>query len=220
MTRAPELAVYLEQGGKRVFACARDWPGWCRAGRTDDAALEALLVYLPRYAVVAAGAGLALPAYDASGLTVVERVPGSATTDFGAPGSVPALDRGALARKDSDRTVALLRAAWERFDEVVADAPAALRKGPRGGGRDRDAIVEHVVGAEAGYARKIGVRRPVPADDAEVAALREALVATIIHPDPAAAGPKGWPPGYAARRVAWHVLDHAWEIEDRAEPAG
>jgi hypothetical protein len=26
---------------------------------------------------------------------------------------------------------------------------------------------------------------------------------------------KRWPPRYAARRIAWHVLDHAWEIEDR-----
>jgi hypothetical protein len=24
-----------------------------------------------------------------------------------------------------------------------------------------------------------------------------------------------WPPRYVVRRAAWHVLDHAWEIEDR-----
>jgi hypothetical protein len=28
-----------------------------------------------------------------------------------------------------------------------------------------------------------------------------------------------WTPRYAARRIAWHALDHAWEIEDRTEPA-
>jgi hypothetical protein len=31
-------------------------------------------------------------------------------------------------------------------------------------------------------------------------------------------GPRGgklWAPRYFARRVAWHMLDHAWEIEDR-----
>ena len=28
-----------------------------------------------------------------------------------------------------------------------------------------------------------------------------------------------WPARYAARRIAWHVLDHAWEIEDRSDPA-
>jgi hypothetical protein len=27
-----------------------------------------------------------------------------------------------------------------------------------------------------------------------------------------------WPPRYAARRIAWHALDHTWEIEDRTEP--
>jgi hypothetical protein len=31
-------------------------------------------------------------------------------------------------------------------------------------------------------------------------------------------GPRGgirWPARYYVRRAAWHVLDHAWEIEDR-----
>jgi hypothetical protein len=27
-----------------------------------------------------------------------------------------------------------------------------------------------------------------------------------------------WTARYAARRIAWHALDHAWEIEDRSEP--
>jgi hypothetical protein len=30
-------------------------------------------------------------------------------------------------------------------------------------------------------------------------------------------GGKRWPSRYAARRIAWHALDHAWEIEDRIE---
>jgi hypothetical protein len=29
-------------------------------------------------------------------------------------------------------------------------------------------------------------------------------------------GEKRWPPRYVARRMAWHLLDHAWEIEDRS----
>jgi hypothetical protein len=40
---------------------------------------------------------------------------------------------------------------------------------------------------------------------------------------PSKGGPlteKGWPQPYAARRIAWHVLDHAWEIEDRTDPRG
>lgn len=71
----------------------------------------------PRYAVVAAQAGVPFPAGAGAAFDVVERLPGSATTDFGAP------------------------------------------------------VVE-----------------------------------------------KGWPPRYAARRIAWHVLDHAWQIEDRSGP--
>ena len=30
---------------------------------------------------------------------------------------------------------------------------------------------------------------------------------------------KKWTARYAAHRVAWHALDHAWEIEDRSAPA-
>src|SRR5438067_302187 len=32
---------------------------------------------------------------------------------------------------------------------------------------------------------------------------------------PPPTGDRGWPVRYAARRMAWHVLDHAWEMEDR-----
>jgi hypothetical protein len=30
-------------------------------------------------------------------------------------------------------------------------------------------------------------------------------------------GGRRWPARYAAHRIAWHALDHAWEIEDRTE---
>ena len=108
------------------------------------------------------------------------------------------------------------------FDRVVAATPAELRKGPRGGGRDRDDMVDHVLGAEASYARKLGVRRRQPArDDARgIAALRTDIAAALRAPsDGSPLAPKGWPPRYAARRIAWHVLDHAWEMEDRSGPA-
>src|SRR5256885_1042893 len=81
-------AVYLELGSKRVFACAVDWPGWCRAGKDEAGALEALARAGPRYAVVAAEAGLSFPPDAGTVFEVVERLPGSATTDFGAPGAV------------------------------------------------------------------------------------------------------------------------------------
>jgi hypothetical protein len=211
------MDVYLESGTKRVFACAVDWPGWTRSARNEASALEALVAYAPRYAPVAALAQLEFDSPRVADLRVVERVPGDATTDFGAPGAIASVDRAALTATEARRLAALVQAAWTTFDRVVAGAPAELRKGPRGGGRDRDKIVDHVLGAESGYGRYIGVRQPQPAraDAPGIAALRAALVAAIERADPA----HRWPARYAARRLAWHVLDHAWEIEDRSTPA-
>lgn len=211
--------VYLEIGRRRVFAGALDWPGWCRGGKTEEAALEALAAYADRYAPVAAEAGVALPSDAAEKLEVVERLPGGATTDFGAPEAITEADRRPSSKKEAERQAALVVASWAVFDRVVAGAPAELRKGPRGGGRDRDAIVDHVLGAEASYARTLGVRhRPPARDDREaVAALRDAIAAALRTPSTGEPPtPKGWPPRYTARRIAWHVLDHAWEIEDKS----
>jgi hypothetical protein len=113
----------------------------------------------------------------------------------------------------------LVAAAWAVFDRVAAAAPSELRKGPRGGGRDRDRVVEHVVGAEVMYARRLGIRHPEPAagDRAGVDSIRAAILQTLRSATVATPTvEKGWPPRYAARRIAWHVLDHAWEIEDRS----
>src|ERR687887_562802 len=78
--------VYLEVGSKRVFACALAWPGWGRAGRSQELALEALAAYLPPYRAVAGRPGVRSPKGAGARLGVVGRRPGSATTDFGAPG--------------------------------------------------------------------------------------------------------------------------------------
>lgn len=216
-----QTVVYLERGKKKVFACSLDWPGWCRSGKTDEVALEALGAYANRYAVVAQEGGVPFPDGTGTRLHVVETVTGNVTTDFGAPAISPDADLQPLSTIEADRLATLVAAAWPVFERVVAGAPAELRKGPRGGGRDRDKIVDHVLGAEAGYARYLGVRHKQPAADDEVAvaALRQDIVDAIRS----ARGPeplkeKGWPIRYAARRIAWHVLDHAWEIEDRADP--
>ena len=211
------IPVYLEAGGKRVFACAVDWPGWCRSGRNEESALEALEAYRGRYAAAIADLGPRDGAFD-----VVVRVPGNATTDFGAPGVVPELDRVALDAAAASRLAALVDACWGHLDAVAAGAPAELRKGPRGGGRDRDKIREHVLGAEAMYCAKLGIRVREPAiDDREaIAAMRRSILEVVGAPSAAlGAGERGWPVRYAARRIAWHVLDHAWEIEDRSQGA-
>src|SRR5689334_19708196 len=83
---ADQIALYFEIGKKRVFAGAVEWPGWCRSGRDSGAALRALLEYGPRYAEVLREAGLGFQApTDIRAFAVVERLPGTTTTDFGAP---------------------------------------------------------------------------------------------------------------------------------------
>ena len=183
--------------------------------------MEALSVYAPRYAPVATAAGLRLPASAARAFQVVERLAGSTTTDFGAP-AIPALaDAAAPTAAQARRLAALVEASWTLLAGVASGAPAVLRKGPRGGGRDRDDVVAHVSAAEFAYARKIGVRHRA-ADDGvhapdEVAALRADVLNALRAARSGEPGDeRGWPARYAARRIAWHALDHAWEIEDRS----
>jgi hypothetical protein len=213
------IGICLEAGRRLTLASAIEWPGWARSGRGEEAAVEALRGYAPRYAPVAVAAGLEPP--DAGALAVLERLEGSASTDFGVPGAIARIERASLQGSGLDRLLSLVEACWRRFDDVVAAAPASLRKGPRGGGRDRDAIWDHVVGPEAeSYARKIGVRLPVPrrAAPAELREHRESLLAALRERAAQPEVAKGWPARYAIRRMAWHVLDHTWEIEDRSEP--
>ena len=213
-----EIDIYLELGKKRVFACALDWPGWCRSGKDEELALTALAAAAPRYVAVAREAGYSFPTTDNLNFRVVERIPGTTTTDFGAPDRAAARDGDPLTAEDAARLVSLLAATWDVFDRVVASAPAQLRKGPRGGGRDRDSVVKHVLGAEAMYARKLGIRQPEPAidDTAAIADLRTAVADRLRSSTGRPADERGWLPRYAARRLAWHVLDHAWEIEDKS----
>ena len=219
---AKPIPVYLEAGTKKVFACSIDFPGWCRSGKDEEAALEALADYAPRYAEVAKVAKVAFPA-KAVELEVVERVKGKGATDFGIPHEVTRADSEPLTARQAARQIELMRAAWAVLDRVAKASPAELRKGPRGGGRDRDKMLDHVLGAEAAYARKLGIKHPQPelGDTRAIKALRDELAETLRGAsDGSPLVAKGWPPRYAMRRIAWHVLDHAWEMQDRADPAG
>jgi hypothetical protein len=223
------VRVYVEVGAKRTFAAALDWPGWCRSGRTEQSALVVLGAYARRYAAVAAEAGLAFPISPSSldreqgadlPFEVVERLVGDATTDFGAPSVVPEHDAEPLTEDDAARHAALVAASWRILDQVAAEAPEELRKGPRGGGRDRDEIVRHVMDAETAYLRKLGLTtRALPAAGSNGSTERSDEVVRLLRAvrDATPHEPHGWPPRYAARRIAWHVLDHAWEIEDRRQ---
>ena len=196
--------VSVELGKTWSFADAVDWPGWCRRGKGEEAALEALLEYADRYALVT-GAPI-----EAGPVTIIGRSTGTATTDFGAPDARGPWDDEVLTEVEADRLLALVEAGWRYLDDVVAVAPAELRKGPRGGGRDRDAVREHVREAERSYARKIGARVP-PRTDWNA---QRTAIAAAIRQSPT--GPV-WSRRHFMRRTAWHVLDHAWEIEDRSE---
>lgn len=202
------ISVVVEVGSKKVFASALDFPGWSRSGRTEADAVEALVAYAPRFAVVATTAGVALPG-DFS-VDVVERLTGNATTDFGAPAIPAAAETEPGDESRRARAVALVQASWDTFERVEGAAPRELRKGPRGGGRNTDAIRAHVVEAEQAYKGKLGIRGVT-----DIQQVRDAMLAAI-RDGRAPAQPNQWPSAYAARRIAWHALDHAWEIEDRS----
>lgn len=214
------ILVSLESSPKKVFATAMDWPGWSRSGKTEELALEALATYGDRYAVVARQAGVAFKPPTAA-LEVAERVDGGGGTAFGVPSVITELDRRPATTAEAKRLAGLVEAGWAVFDRVVAGAPAELRKGPRGGGRDRDKIVAHVVEADWGYSREMGIRvtQPDPTNKASIKVLRAAVLEILSQPsDGSPIDGRRWTPRYAARRIAWHAIDHAWEIEDRTDP--
>ena len=219
------IPIYVERGDKKVFACSIDFPGWCRGAKSEELAVEALAAYASRYAEVAKRAKVAFPAPAKAGerFEVVERVKGRGATDFGIPHEIVEADAQPLSSRQAARQVELMRAAWAILDKVAKASPAELRKGPRGGGRDRDKMLDHVLGAEAAYARKVGVKHPQPdlGDTRAIKALRDDLAKALGGAsDGSPPYPNGWPPRYALRRITWHVLDHAWEMEDRADPEG
>lgn len=214
--------VYLEAGQRRVFACAVDWPGWCRSGRGEEAALTELAVAAPRYAAIAALARVRFDPVEAVDcIEIAERVTGSATTDFGALDVAPALDGEPVTAQQAERLITLIETAWGYFEQTADAAPPVLRKGPRGGGRDRDAIVAHVHETEVLHARMLGLKeRPFPAGDrAALARVRAGVLAEIragvTSGAPGSLARARRPARFVARRTAWHALDHAWEIQDK-----
>jgi len=91
---ATRVDIYLECGAKRIFAAALDWPGWCRQGPNETDALAALLAYGPKYSSILAGTRLGFAApKELTQLVIVERLPGTAATDFGALSVAPTVDR-------------------------------------------------------------------------------------------------------------------------------
>src|SRR5690242_19050344 len=157
---ANTLRVTLEIGpkGKQVAAVAPDWPGLERGAKTGEAALTRLQAYLPRYAQVAQLAGMEAEFAALGTLEVVEQYAGTGSTEFwGISFAFASLDRQDLSRAELERELTLLQACWALFDEVRGRVSAQMRRGPRGGGRDRDHIVAHTLRVEQDWATKVEV---------------------------------------------------------------
>jgi hypothetical protein len=221
-----QLKVFLEIGKKKTFAGAVDWPGWCRSGKDEINAMQSLLDYAPRYAQVLAGSGLDFnPPDETAGLVVVERQPGNATTDFGAPDAILSSDQAEVNQTETGFFQEVLQGCWRIFDQAALVARGKeLRSGPRGGGRDLDKIIHHLIEGDRAYLRRLAwtfsrdAEAPPEEELARIhAAILDALQAAQ-RGDLPTEGPRGgkiWPVRFFVRRAAWHTLDHAWEIQDR-----
>ena len=212
--------VTLEIGpkGKKVVAVAPDWPGLARGGKTKEEAIERLRSYMLRYAQVTKLAKMDVEFDAIRKLNVVEEYPGTGSTDFwGISFAFSSIDRQGMSRDELERDLTLMQACWAFFDSVRERVSAELRKGPRGGGRDRDRIVRHVFANEQDWAKGLGVLTP---DDAMLTgkglkAHRGAYCHAIqdYHSQGKLAGK--WPLRYLIRHTAFHTMDHAWEMEDK-----
>jgi len=214
------LRVILEMGKKRrVVAGAMDWPGLDRWGTTEDDALGKLSSYRPRYSGVAERAGLDGAFASARDVQVVERVPGSSSTDFWGIAHVPSqIEAEVLSPADLERRLNLLRACWASFDDVAAHVSHELRPGARSAGRSRDQIIRHVYYNEPEqFSRKVEVRTPIEVvlTPDGLAAHRQAYLDAIRAYNAEGKPARTWPIQFLVRRTAHHVMDHAWELEDR-----
>ena len=217
------VRTVIERGpkDKRSVAFSLDWPGWSRGAKTVALALDTLESYRERYRPVATLAGMTSE-FDASGpIEVVEDRVGTGSTDFwGISFSPSATEQGPMGEAELERGITLLRASWAFFDGVAARVSPEMRKGPRGGGRDRDRIIRHTIRTESeDFAKQVGLRIP------EEAALspdglrrhRETYVAAMraYNAGQVPRRMRTWTLPVLIRHSAFHTLDHAWEMEDK-----
>lgn len=217
---AKPVRVMLEHGKKkRVVASAFDWPGWDRNVKLGEDVLSVLDAYRPRFAKVAELAGYGDEFARLGDLDVVEEVEGIGMTDYhGVSGRAATAEQSPMTDVECDRKLALLQASWITFDEAAARVSVELRKGPRGGGWEKGKIIQHVNGAEIHeFAPKVGVKVPRETRDDPDAlrAYRHDFAEAIREHHGEGHSARSWALQFLIRRCAWHMLDHAWELEDR-----
>lgn len=215
-----QLRVTLEIGpkGKKVVAVAPDWPGLERGAKTGEAAIEKLQSYLPRYVQVAKLAGMDGEFAAINTIDMVEQYPGTGNTDYwGISFAFSRIDRQDISSGELERELTLMQACWTFFDDVRLRVSAEMQKGPRGGGRDRDRIVRHTLGAEQDMAAKLGLHTPDGAllTDEGLRAHRDTYCTTIRAFHAQGKMARTWPLRYLIRHTAFHTLDHSWEMEDK-----
>jgi hypothetical protein len=217
------VRTVVERGpkGKRAVAFGLDWPGWSRGAKSPELALETLESYRERYRPVAELAGLGREFEEAGPLEVIEDRVGTGSTDFwGISFSPCSAEHGPMGEAELERGITLLQACWAFFDAVAARVSPEMRKGPRGGGRDRDRIIRHTIRTESeDFAKQVGLRIP------EEAALspeglrqhRESYVAAMraYNAGEVERRMRSWTLAFLIRHSAYHTLDHAWEMEDK-----
>jgi hypothetical protein len=146
-------------------------------------------------------------------------VAGSSSTDFWGIAHVPSqIERNVLSASVLERRLELLQACWATFDDVAARVSPELRPGPRSAGRSRDQIIGHVYYNEPEqFSRKVEVRTPREAVLTRdgLATHRRAYLDAIRAYNVEGKPARSWPIQFLVRRTAHHVMDHAWEMEDR-----
>ena len=207
--------------GKQSVAFAIDWPGWSRGAKTVELALETLESYRERYRPVAGLAGMARDFGAAGPLEIVEDKVGTGSTDFwGISFSPSSTERDPMDEAALERGVNIMRACWAFFDGVAARVSPEMRKGPRGGGRQRDEIIRHVIRVESlDFAKKVGLQKaeePV-LSASELPQYREDYVAAMraYNAGEVERRMRSWTLPFLIRHSAFHTLDHAWEMEDK-----
>lgn len=215
------MRVRMEHGprAEKVVAYAADWPGLERNAPNEPAALATLITYRSRYEDIARRAGLHDEYLRETGIDIIERYKGSTSTDYHGLSfaSSPQERESPILPDDCDRQLLILNACWEYFDDVAERVSAELRKGPSGGGRNREQILSHVYGAEIQWAKRVKVNTPpgfllLPHRRREH---RDKFTAGV-RAACAAGKPAGdWTLSFLIRRTAYHLMDHAWEMEDK-----
>jgi hypothetical protein len=217
------VTTVIDRGpkSKRVVAFALDWPGWSRGAKTAEEAIATLESYRSRYAPIAALAGME-PEFAAAGpLEIVEEKVGTGSTDFWGISFAPAsTEQDPMDDALLERGITILRACWQFFDSAAARVSPEMKKGPRGGGRERDEIVGHVTRVESlDFAKQVGLQIPEHRglSREQLGPYREDYVAGMraYNRGDVQKRMKSWTLPFLIRHSAFHTLDHAWEMEDK-----